>query len=362
MKTETLLVFLTSCAVTCCCRALPVHAIASVIHHKHQVGERSANHKLFAFFDISTLEREEKERGGIWKSLEDVEAHYQREALEETPLDDENLDCNYITEKDKKDEDCNKNEKEGKQIKEHPLRTDEWLIKVTLSPFLLPGNRESELFPDLSVRTSATCNKRRKRQIIRFAKNGYVMIMEDPTDCTGEEDNGGGCGFDTMARDVFLPNSFVRRVGAWLGNHASILRHKTKYQVNDMKHSHRNQPGSNRITKIGKWKIDTNGVSWSIPVTYKVEASNGSCQKSCTVARTTLYYHADIHLSKFQDHPRMFRGVITRDHFHGFPVPGMDIRKDLFRPVIATFTAEGIGKDTVDVSYKKRGFGLKGNA
>lgn len=34
---------------------------------------------------------------------------------------------------------------------------------------------------------------------------------------------------------------------------------------------------------------------------------------------------------------------------------------NLFRPVIATFTATGIGKDTSDVSYKSRGVGLYNN-
>lgn len=31
---------------------------------------------------------------------------------------------------------------------------------------------------------------------------------------------------------------------------------------------------------------------------------------------------------------------------------------NFFRPVIGTFSAEGIGHDTVDTSYKDRGFGL----
>jgi len=34
--------------------------------------------------------------------------------------------------------------------------------------------------------------------------------------------------------------------------------------------------------------------------------------------------------------------------------------KGWFRPVVATFTAVGIGEDTADLSYRERGVGLSG--
>mmetsp|Transcript_4288 Transcript_4288/g.8209 ORF Transcript_4288/g.8209 Transcript_4288/m.8209 type:complete len:394 (-) Transcript_4288:137-1318(-) len=384
-----LLLILCVTKVTNVCHGLPVHAVVN-LPTKRPVRDRGTTsvHKLLSFLDISRLEREEQERGGFWKSLEDTEDRH--DSIEEAPLDDDDdlMLCrdHFSREQDDHNHHCNGSSrdriKDGKEIKEHPLRTDEWLLHVTLSPFLLPGNRESELLPDLttflqgnydsdgwesvaksSKTSSGTINKKRKRQVIRFAKNGYVMIVEDPSnDCCVGEDIAYDTGMDS--KGVFLSNPVVRRVGGWLENHT--LKSWYKCREYNMSHStgtsYAAESSSNRITKIGKWKMDTSGVSWSIPVTYKVKASNRSSEKSFTVAKTTLHYHADIHLSKFQDHPRMFRGVITRDHFHGFTVPGMNIRKDLFRPVIATFTAEGIGRDTVDISYKKRGFGLNGNA
>lgn len=389
MKETIVLLLGATVSVTYFCHGVPVHVIANAPFQKFIRNKRSAPHRdLLAYLDISRLEREEQEKSGIWKSVQDVESY--RDVTEESILLAEE-DLSGCHDFNQEDEHCSKTkkgggkeeeeetekkekaktEKEGNEnIKEHPLRTDEWLLHVTMSPFLLPGNRERELFPDLSMihlRTEKN-KKQHKRQIIRFAKNGYVMIMEDPNDCTendkvmNQESKHGMSPLTNPVIRRFVGKRLLglgRDVDEWNCNNGGKDLDEHGMGRNNKCHNY----ASNRITKIGKWKMDTSGVSWSIPVTYKVKmASNGSSLKSCTIARTTLHYHADIHLSKFQSHPRMFRGVVTRDHFYGFGIPGMDIRKDLFRPVIATFTAEGIGTDTVDTSYKKRGFGLKGNA
>jgi hypothetical protein len=84
---------------------------------------------------------------------------------------------------------------------------------------------------------------------------------------------------------------------------------------------------------------------------------------------TTLHYRADIHLNKFGERPRMFKGIITRDRYSVIgDVPGgpkkasffgrsLPTRTSLFRPVVATFEACGIGEDTVDLSYRERSSG-----
>ena len=131
---------------------------------------------------------------------------------------------------------------------------------------------------------------------------------------------------------------------------------------------------------MGKWKMDTTGIAWDIPV----QSSDNRAMRSddersdildldfCEMGKdvtnmesTTLHYHADIHLSKFQDQPRMFKGVVTRDRYHDrciklpFNKRKFILKRNMMRPVIATFTAEGIGQDTVDTKYKERGIGVQ---
>jgi len=274
----------------------------------------------------------------------------------------------------------------GGGVDEHPMRTDEWLVKVTLSPLLLsPGSkgREAGLFPQSGRRSVAAANggggteldgdgsvsgtdsagRRGRSQMMKFARNGYVMLMEDD-DRTDSQD-------DADIRDP----------------HISHDRSETK----------------RRMTKIGKWKLDTAGISWDIPVrqplpsdtqkhhTIEIQESpqpnnklttehtnshhktpnepsnpdpyphTKSKSKSKSKSKwTVLHYHADMHLSKFQEQPRMIRGTITRDRWNerSLPFTNFVLGRHLFRPVIGTFSAEGVGEDTIDVSYKDRGFGF----
>lgn len=190
---------------------------------------------------------------------------------------------------------------------EHPIRTDEWLLNIQLSPFVFQTKKESIFFGS---------TKRKSSQILKFSNNGYVL---------------------------------------W---------NKT----------------------IGKWSIDTSGISFSLPITLPEELHNHHNLelKSPLIHTTTttstddddedelefemdsmnggntkkivwVHYHADVHLHKFGQRPKMFRGVITRDRIKNGK------NSQWFRPVIATFTAIGIGKDTADTNYKNRGFGCSNN-
>ena len=330
-----ILVFFKQLIIFCHGAAIPSLA------KRRQTCQTSAPSKLPLGFTVSRLEKEERERGaGIWVADTDFQ------------LEDAVDDCDYEFDEIEDDEDFEITEEKTKprqksfstevesekgpkenEDDEHPMRTDEWLVNVNLSPILLPGNSESDLFPDSRVDGDISSSqlrkksKRRKHQIIKFAKNGYVVLMEDTS-------------------------SDIPSV-----NNDQCHGKNSKQGENDANNSDDQNQNRNRVTKIGKWKIDTSGISWSIPVHVK---SSDSVSK-----RTTLHYHADIHLSKFQEQPRMFRGVITRDRFHDWAlqIPLMPkFEKNFFRPVIATFTAQGIGRDTVDVSYKNRGFGLNNGA
>jgi hypothetical protein len=52
-------------------------------------------------------------------------------------------------------------------------------------------------------------------------------------------------------------------------------------------------------------------------------------------------------LNPFGKAPRMMKGAIVRDNVRW----GV---KNLFRRVVASFTAEGVGEDTLDTSYANR--------
>ncbi len=295
-------------------------AIPSLATSK-QSGQTFGSNIVTLGFTVSRLEQQERgEDAGIWVEQEEFqleedfdEFDYEFDEIEE---DDDFNDVENEKNKPRQKGFSTDIELEKKSEKddddEHPMRTDEWLVNVSLSPILLPGNSESVLFPNsnvdgqLSRLKQRNKSKRRKQQIMKFAKNGFVVLVEDTSNTSNSSHN---------------------------------------------KSANNHDP--NRVTKIGKWKIDTSGVSWSIPVHVRDDCT--------TLKRTTLHYHADIHLSKFQEQPRMFKGVITRDHFQPWSLPlpfAPKIEKNIFRPVIATFTAQGIGRDTADTSYKSRGFGL----
>jgi hypothetical protein len=188
------------------------------------------------------------------------------------------------------------------QLEEHPMRTDEWEFDIQLSP-LFP--HEGDLFPESSLGSdgNAKRSRYRKRQVMQFARNGYVKVMQDE---------------QLTANNVDA--SFVSTAPS-------------------AKKSKRGQ------AQVGKWRIGHGGVVFDVPVSV--------CLGGDENHMTILHYHADIHLNKFGERPRMFRGVITRDRYNSSILP-----PNFLRPVIGTFSAQGIGHDTADTSYKERGFGL----
>ena len=147
----------------------------------------------------------------------------------------------------------------SKYDEEHPMRTDEWQLDVTLSR--LYHSQDGDLFPECFSRGIQSNSKRggplKRRQVLQFATNGYVKILGDS------------------------------------GNTANKKTVKAK---------------------VGKWKMGHSGVAFDVPI--HLMGTNSRKEKHRKLPKfTVLHYHADIHLNKFGERPRMFRGVITRDRY-----------------------------------------------
>ena len=166
---------------------------------------------------------------------------------------------------------------------EHPLRTDEWQLNIQLSRFYPRG--EGDLFPECyddsntnafpgearvpvaADRKKSSSNMRyRKCQVMQFARNGYVKI---------------------------------------------ISNHDDHYDKQSTSNNRRIKP------RVGKWRIGHSGVAFDIPIQVVAGTTTSTRKKlqqnEATNGVTVLHYHADIHLNKFGERPRMFKGVITRD-------------------------------------------------
>jgi hypothetical protein len=283
---------------------------------------------ILGFTTVSQFEKEEDEAEcKIWIDAESDECiddgidedvfDDDDDEFDDDEFDDEQLNENGVNHKKSESiQGSSLTEPQGQEIEEHPMRTDEWLIKVKLSPFIiLPRTikREGALFPKTYNGGNSSKITRRKEQVMKFSKNGYVILME-----SGE-------------------------------NRKSLPTNNKQ-----------------RITNVGKWQMDATGISWTIQADLlnKDKKHNHGDQDFDSKKRTYLHYHADIHLSKFQSKPRMFRGTVTRDRFENVTSEGTNkgfFGKSFFRPVIASFSAEGIGEDTLVLQYKDRGFGVGTN-
>ena len=302
---------------------------------------------------LHKFERAEEACLGTWTEVDEIEFTNDEDEIEDQVVDDKydngqdefiyEIDYeNYVSEKKK-----TQMSKAHHKIKEHPLRTDEWLVEVKI-------RKESELFPSLPRKFFKKDKNRNEKsrtieQIFKFSDNGYVILVEDPTDGIYE------C-------DAQIENEKEKR-STFTCNPRYLLKKCNVNRNEEVKEKKNKEKKSRRVTKVGRWTMNTNGVSFSIPVRVQMLEDSFTPKLKTKSQIVYLHYHADVHLSKFQDQPRMFRGSITRDRLHGLRVKGKEIRNDLFRPVVGQFCAQGIGFDTIDTSYKSRGVGLKpGNA
>lgn len=171
---------------------------------------------------------------------------------------------------------------------EHPMRTDEWALDIHLSR-LFSREEGDELFPECYTDRDGRSNTKpikknryRKRQVMTFATNGYVKVsVNDNDNNNSNSDND-------------------RRIDTASSSVIQTLRNKPR---------------------VGKWRIGHSGVAFDIPVQMSVSRKNRDNNGSSKVKEpkmTVLHYHADMHLNKFGERPRMFRGVITRDRYDNF--------------------------------------------
>ena len=184
----------------------------------------------------------------------------------------------------------NNNQPSSQYDEEHPMRTDEWALDIQLSRLF--AQEGGELFPecytdrDVGRGNNNTkkqpCKKKknwyRKRQVMTFATNGYVKVSVADVDDDDDDNN----------------NSNDR-----IDNTSSMI-----------------QTLRNNKPRVGKWRIGHSGVAFDIPVQMRASRkTRGDTNKVKELKMTVLHYHADIHLNKFGERPRMFRGVITRDRY-----------------------------------------------
>jgi len=273
--------------------------------------EQSAQPSIAATKEEKKKTHGKKHRIRIWKNTSTTESSIgdDNSSKSQTDKKSNNEDTNTSTE--------SKSSSTSEYDEEHPMRTDEWQLNIQLSRLYSNKYDMNELFPecysitdrstppkdqnvpDVSKRKSSS-GYYRKRQVMQFARNGYVKILVD--------------NHDTDSKD-------------------SSLRTKKP--------------------RVGKWRIGHSGVAFDIPVQISPRRKTKGSSSEQQPRLTTLHYHADIHLNKFGERPRMFRGVITRDRYASSFLP-----PNFLRPVVGTFSAEGIGHDTSDTSYRERAISL----
>jgi hypothetical protein len=133
---------------------------------------------------------------------------------------------------------------------------------------------------------------------------------------------------------------------------------------------------------IGTWELTPTGLSWTIgldddavdddvdddavdagvPSKKKAQKALPSAHHATTTSRNTgtgvYLFHADLHLHPFGPHPRLSRGVVLHEKSSSSSgsggVGGGGSPSRWLRPVVATFSGVGIGRDTVDLSYRGR--------
>lgn len=281
---------------------------------------------------------------------------------ENNPWDDGD-DCTDLKKKEEKDDTT-------KPIEEHPLRTDEWLVRIKVGGFPWSSAKENGMLfaessydevlaenDDIKVPERADLGRRERVQRLRFSRSGLVWVVSD--DSTGSD--------DTSAKTA---------IGRWKLDHTGLHWDvevavppppSKAARASNLQREEKGEGTDDELSQITAATVDLNAADWG---SFAAIAAGGS--KAGTSVEgwrtTTLHYRTDIHLNKFGERPRMFKGIITRDRYavigerldgtkkapslFGLSLP---TRTALFRPVVATFEACGIGEDTVDLAYRERG-------
>jgi hypothetical protein len=259
-------------------------------------------------------------------------------------------------------------------IEEHPLRTDEWLVRIKVGGSPWSSSKENAMLftessyddvlaknDDLKVPKRGNLGKRKRVQRLKFSPSGFVWVVNDGSFRSGDvrtkigrwKLDHTGLHWDVEVAVPPLPSKAVK------ARNASNGKLKQEEQEDD------------EIAQIAAASADLNAPDWGSFAAIAASGSKGS-EKEVTGVEgwrtTTLHYRTEIHLNKFGERPRMFKGIITRDRYSVigdrpddtkkaasiFGFKNLPPRTMIFRPVVATFEAWGIGEDTVDLAYRER--------
>jgi hypothetical protein len=264
-------------------------------------------------------------------------------------------------------------------MKEHPLRTDEWEIHYKAGLWKSAAKQEYILTFDPLYKILRTClmqhpcvtSEQPHRRLV-----GEMMIRKDkPPSEEGATEvrfhKNGFCKFSPVAFHSFHFNEGVRT------SRSSKCKAEGKSSLRIYPH-------------IGRWKLNNHGcISWDVPISILLEKYSSNCStdskdvddshtldhkmsiESNIVAFTTLHFVADLHINRFGSRPRMHKGVVTCDRLvpsclcccydekkKGINGKNKPLSPTLFRSVIGSFVATGVGIDTLDNTYKHRKMGL----
>ena len=278
-----------------------------------------------------------------------------------------------IRSKEEKDDDDNITT----PIEEHPLRTDEWHVRVKVGGFPWSSAKKNGILltqcsygdvkdeDNINMPKRSQLGRRERVQRLKFSRSGLVWVMGDASV------NSGAATAETA-------------IGKWKLDHTGLHwdvkvavppppSKAARVMAADQDRTVQEEREDQEAAPIAAATVDLNAADWGDFAAIAAggskdneEAGRASVEGWRT---TTLHYRADIHLNKFGERPRMFKGIITRDRYSIIgDVPegskkaslfgrNLPTRTSLFRPVVATFEACGIGEDTVDLSYRERSSG-----
>lgn len=260
-----------------------------------------------------------------------------------------------------------------KPVEEHPLRTDEWLVRIKVSGFPWSSAKENGMLfaessyddvlaknDDIKVPKRTNLGRREQVQRLKFSRSGLVWVVSDNVFDSGDAPAKTAIGKWKLDHtglhwdvEVAVPPLQSKALRAW------IPKPKETEKEDD------------EVAQFTAATVDLHAADWGSFAAIAAGGSNddqkqGSCVEGWRT--TTLHYRTDIHLNKFGERPRMFKGIITRDRFSVIGEMQSDDKKvwslfglslppraTIFRPVVATFEACGIGEDTVDLTYRERG-------
>jgi hypothetical protein len=202
------------------------------------------------------------------------------------------------------------------------------------------GERWQELLPslllnDLDADLEEENQKKSPRRLLWYGKaDDYLTMQEEKTVSKKKP---------PTSIEHPLRNDLWKLNISWFFQKA----HSRKVKVDFKTNGYCKLFSEKEVLGIGTWRVFPWGV-W-----FCIAHKNGY----------DYTFYAGFHLNPFGNHPKLVQGTILK-----CPTDQLDEvqdsiflkrpRRKWFRPVVGTFSGIGIGEDTIDLSYSKRGHGL----